>query len=1027
MPKLNQGITWSKWDLHVHTPSSIHSGYGGDEAAWQKYLEDVEALPKEFKVLGINDYLWLEGYTRMRYEKAKNGRLRNIELLLPVIELRTDDFGGTESSLSRLNFHVIFSPEIEPEIITNQFLNALETNYVLSADGKETWSAVPTRESLADLGRKIKAQMPAGNSSMTGQSDVEVGFANLNFKRDDIKKKLARPHFTGKYLTVIGRTEFWDVKWNQQFIADKKTLINDTDFIFTAAPDIQSFQSAKGKLVASKLNSLLLDCSDAHHHSSSPHKDRLGNCATWLKTEHSFNGLKQIKHEADRIFVGDAPDVLARVNANKTKYIKSLRITKHDKTIKGEVKNLSEPWFDGIDIEFNPELVAIIGNKGNGKTAILDIAALLGNSKCKRFSFLNDERFRSGGNENKAQFFNATLTWCDDKDNAKFLDEKVNSSEVERVKYLPQAHFEDICNSLGDEFENEIKDVIFSYVGDKDRANAKNLDDLLELKSQPANEAIKLLQEGVAKHNVKIVDLEAQRGVKYIAEIEKKIELKKQEIEALEASAPPATPTPEVSNTPAMAGLKTQLDSNSAEIERLDISIAKANKDYSSINSAISVVESQLVTVEKLANDVEAVNKQLSTVLSSYAPEVTSFISLTFDKSQVSKLLIKLRSNLSGLNAELDSSNPLGLIKQLSEARQRQFELTNQLDAPAKDYETYLRAFNKWQNDLIHLKGMDTDAAGHVSLLSLTNDLNYLKNQLPIELGTLKGKRLELAQNIVLHKIKILADYRELYRPVNEQIITKSDNQTVKSIAVDASFSCSQFTDQLFAQVARNTTSGFTGLVEGFQKSQDIVRTTNFENMGVVANFFDSILSQISLTNGYDKDEIDGRHLKKGVSTRQFYNWLFNLDFLDHKYNIKLNGKGLDKLSPGEKGALLIIFYLSLDQSEIPLLIDQPEENLDNQSISAILVPFIKQAKTRRQIIIVTHNPNLAVVCDAEQIIHVKIDKENDNILSVICGAIENTLINPKIVDVLEGTMPAFDIRNLKYDVSRMLPVPSAN
>lgn len=1005
----------------------MYNGYGGDETAWQKYLEDIEALPKEFKVLGINDYLWLDGYTRMRHEKTKNGRLQNIELLLPVVELRTDDFGGTESSLSRLNFHVIFSPEIEPEIITNQFLNALETDYVLSADGKERWSAVPTRESLADLGRKIKAQMPAGNSSMTGQSDVEVGFANLNFKRDDIKQKLARPHFTGKYLTVIGKTEFWDVKWNQQFIADKKTLINDADFIFTAAPDIQSFQNARSKLVTSKLNSLLLDCSDAHHYSSSPHKDRLGNCATWLKTEHSFNGLKQIKHESDRIFVGDAPDVLARVNANKTKYIKSLHIAKQDKTIKGEVKSLNEPWFDGIDIEFNPELVAIIGNKGNGKTAILDIAALLGNSKCKRFSFLNDERFRSGGNENKAQFFKATLTWCDDKVNSKHLDEKVNSSEVERVKYLPQAHFEDVCNSLGDEFENEIKDVIFSYVGDKDRANAKNLDDLLQLKSKPANEAIKLLQEGVAEHNARIVILEAQRGAKHIAELEKKIELKKQEIEALEASAPPAIPAPEVSDTPAMTGLRAKLDSNSAEIERIDLSIAKANKGYSSINSAISVVESQLVAVKKLTSDVEIVNKQLIAALSPYTLHEESFISLKFEKAKVAELLTKLKSDLAGLNVELDESSPLGLIKKSSEARRKQLELTSLLDAPAKEHETYLRAFSKWQNDLSHLKGTDADSAGHVSLLSLTNDLNYLKNQLPIELGILKRKRLELAQNIVLHKIKILADYRELYRPVNEQIITKSDNQTVKSIAVDASFSCSHFTDQLFAQVARNTTSGFTGLAEGFHKSQEIVRTTNFEDMGVVADFFDSILSPIALNNGYDKDEIDARHLKKGVSTLQFYNWLFNLDFLEHKYNIKLNGKGLDKLSPGEKGALLIIFYLSLDQSEIPLLIDQPEENLDNQSISAILVPFIKQAKTRRQIIIVTHNPNLAVVCDAEQIIHVKIDKENDNVLSVICGAIENALINPKIVDVLEGTMPAFDIRNLKYDVSRTLPVPSAN
>ena len=72
---------------------------------------------------------------------------------------------------------------------------------------------------------------------------------------------------------------------------------------------------------------------------------------------------------------------------------------------------------------------------------------------------------------------------------------------------------------------------------------------------------------------------------------------------------------------------------------------------------------------------------------------------------------------------------------------------------------------------------------------------------------------------------------------------------------------------------------------------------------------------------------------------------------------------------------MLLIFYLLVDNDDIPLIIDQPEENLDNQTVYKLLVPSIKEAKNRRQIIIVTHNPNLAVVCDAEQIIHASIDK----------------------------------------------------
>ena len=142
---------------------------------------------------------------------------------------------------------------------------------------------------------------------------------------------------------------------------------------------------------------------------------------------------------------------------------------------------------------------------------------------------------------------------------------------------------------------------------------------------------------------------------------------------------------------------------------------------------------------------------------------------------------------------------------------------------------------------------------------------------------------------------------------------------------------------------------------------------------------------------------------------------LWDLDCLSVEYDILLDDKKVIQLSPGERGALLIIFYLLVDKSDIPLIIDQPEDNLDNESVFEYLVPYIKSAKKRRQIIIVTHNPNIAVVSDAEQIIYTEIDKSNKNKISYICGAIEDESINKKITKVLEGTLPAFDNRTKKY------------
>jgi predicted ATPase len=126
-------------------------------------------------------------------------------------------------------------------------------------------------------------------------------------------------------------------------------------------------------------------------------------------------------------------------------------------------------------------------------------------------------------------------------------------------------------------------------------------------------------------------------------------------------------------------------------------------------------------------------------------------------------------------------------------------------------------------------------------------------------------------------------------------------------------------------------------------------------------------------------------------------------------------GAHIEQLSPGQRGSLLLIFYLLVDKGSVPIILDQPEENLDNETIVSLLVPVLCKAKQNRQILMVTHNPNLAVVCDAEQIIHCDFDRKNNSKISYVTGAIENATINQKVVDVLEGTMPAFNNRKEKY------------
>lgn len=198
----------------------------------------------------------------------------------------------------------------------------------------------------------------------------------------------------------------------------------------------------------------------------------------------------------------------------------------------------------------------------------------------------------------------------------------------------------------------------------------------------------------------------------------------------------------------------------------------------------------------------------------------------------------------------------------------------------------------------------------------------------------------------------------------------------------------------------------FSGKTEAQNKMSEIVKKTDFNNLDSICDFINNVLECI-----YEDMEISSKKIK---NKEVFYNILTNLDYVGVEYSLKMGGRNLQELSPGERGIVLLVFYLALSKNDIPLIVDQPEDNLDNQSVYNKLVCCICEAKTKRQVIIVTHNPNIAIACDAEQIIYCSIDKSNNKI-SYISGSIEDKEIRDKVIDVLEGTMPAFDLRRLKY------------
>lgn len=118
--------------------------------------------------------------------------------------------------------------------------------------------------------------------------------------------------------------------------------------------------------------------------------------------------------------------------------------------------------------------------------------------------------------------------------------------------------------------------------------------------------------------------------------------------------------------------------------------------------------------------------------------------------------------------------------------------------------------------------------------------------------------------------------------------------------------------------------------------------------------------------------------------------------------------KPLSTASAAQKTTAVLTFILS--QKNVPLVLDQPGDDLDNRLVYELIVDRLKQAKEHRQIIVVTQNANIPVNGDAEYII--AMNSESNALQVLHSGTVEQLSIKKEICDVMEGSEQAFEMRS---------------
>lgn len=949
-----RGSSWRKWDLHFHTPSSF------DYADMSVTDEQIVSKLRDsgIGVVAVTDHHRID-VARIKSLQALAGQDLTV---LPGIELRSE-LGGGQS----VHFVGIF-----PE----------------DCDLEEVWLT-------------LQVELGISPKQVREKTDERV-YCDL----EDSAKVI---HDLGGVVTVhAGRksNSIERIKNAEEFKQALKTDLVKTsiDIYEIGHPeDQQPYQEKVFPHIGVLPMILGSDNHDVKKYSL-PHP-------CWIKADPTFKGLLQVLQEPeDRICIGVEPPKLRLVRETPTRFIRAIHIEK----IPGS--SLAEEWFGNVSIPLSPDLVAIIGNKGSGKSALADIIGLLGASKQEsQFSFLNLTKFRQAKG-NRARYFQATIEWESGSKVTKVLNNSVQPHEVEAVRYIPQNYLELLCNEIGGSeegsFDRELEKVIFTHVALEDRLGHATLKDLIGYKTEQLSDAATILRSELHKVNLELSATELQLSARHRAALQAKLLSKQQELDAHCKLEPapvdePRSEDSELQKTAAEIEIKTEL------LQKYQAAVTDAQTRRHEHFRHLAVLQRLNERLDNFQRQYETFCAECAEEASLLGMRIGDIIELKVDRQPLAQVRKSHEDQLDRLALDLNPDHQGSAMASVNSLVQEIEVLHGRLDEPNVRYQAYRDATSTWTRRKAEIIG---DAEQPDTLAYYESQLKAL-DDLPKRVDDLRKRSLNLTREIHRTLCKIVDVYRQLYQPVQRFI---EDHPLVRDkfqLNFEVSLVDNGFKQGFLDFINQAVVGSFAGIEEGRQIVNRLLQKCDFTDEEQVIAFINEVLSLLIQDARQEKPrpvELPSQ-LRKGVQVGDLYDFLFSLGFLSPRYVLKLGGSLPGQLSPGEKGTLLLIFYLLLDSDGIPLIIDQPEENLDNQTVYDLLVPSIKEAKKRRQVIIVTHNPNLAVVCDAEQVVYANQDKARGFRIAYQSGAIEKPEINKRILDVLEGTLPAFRNRGFKY------------
>jgi len=978
---LNRGSEWRRWEPHIHAPGTVMNNQFNGQNAWGDYLTALERATPVIEAVAVTDYYVTDTYEEVLRHKA-TGRLPNAQLVFPNVELRLD---VATAKGGFVNLHLFVSPE-DPQHLEElrRLLSRLQFNVM-----QDRFDC--TRADLIRLGKKADPNISDERAALAyGANQFKVNFQQL-------REVFSESGWAKKNILIAVAGGATDGTSGVREAADqtiRREIEGFAHVIFAGSPAQREFWLGQKNLGPDEIRARYGGLKPCLHGSDAHKLDAVaspfGNRFSWIKGGLEFDSLRQACIDPDgRAYVGEQPPH----SAMPSQVISHVRIDNAD-------------WATTPDIPLNPGLVAIIGARGSGKTALADVIAA-GCDAITPAGWDADENISPSFLARARKLVGdatTTLTWAAGATVTRALDGSDANGHMSfpRARYLSQQFVEELCSAKGvaDGLVDEIERVIFESHSQDDREWALDFAELREQQTARFQQAREREAEAIGDISDRIATEFEKESL--VATLATQVGQKKKLIADYTADRAKLV----VKGTEAQVTRHTRL-SEAAQALRNRIQ-AFGNQRRTFVALQDEVRSMRATGAPEMLRQAQARHgnsgldaKQWDEFLLIYKGDVDKSLSayIAWADGEV--------SNLNGVppppgdpNVALipDTADLSALSLAPIAAEMTRLEALFSADKVVRDQ--YAALTSRIAQESSALQTLETRLADAQGAAARRKDLQT-------ERDDTYGRVFEA----IINEQNALAG---LYAPLMARLAASSG--TLRKL----SFSVRRIADvQAWGSIAE-------------EELLDRRRTGPFYGRGsLIAAATEALKPAWEMGSATEVQAamtaFMGKHLKDLLShapyaptqqaefrawSNQFANWLFGTGHIAVRYEISYDGIDIRKLSPGTRGIVLLLLYLALDDSDDrPLIIDQPEENLDPKSVFDELVALFIAAKAKRQVIMVTHNANLVINTDADQIIVASAGPHPSGGLPPItymAGGLENADIRKSVCDILEGGEAAF-------------------